>query len=311
MARNVRIASIAPAPRPIEKKKPGQTSAEMICDWLRRNIEQVLPDRPDLIVLPEACDQPSGITHEEVIQYYEERGSLVLDYVRSVARENHCYVAYGAVRKAEDGVLYNSCTMIDRRGEIVGYYDKNYPTVYEDGVLPGECEMVFECDFGRVGAIICFDLNFEEMRGKYKQAGVDVVLFLSMFGGGVMRNFFAYDTQSYFVAACANASPAEIISPLGESVGSSSNYHNYVVRDINLDCKVCHLDFNWEKIRAAKKKYGTKLQMRDPGYVGVVLLSYEGEDRTILDVIREFEIETADEYFARSRAHREQYLPKD
>ena len=102
MARNVRIASLALDPRPIGRKKPGQSTAEMMRNWLRRNIDQVMPDRPDLIVLPEACDRPSSITDEEFAQYYEERGSLVLDAVRSVARENHCCIAYGVARTAED-----------------------------------------------------------------------------------------------------------------------------------------------------------------------------------------------------------------
>ena len=175
-------------------------------------------------------------------------------------------------------------------------------------IANGEDIAIFDCDFGRVGALICFDLNFEELRLAYRRAKPDMVLFCSMFGGGLMRNFFAYDTQSYFVAACANSSPSEIISPLGESLGHNSNYYNYYIKDINLDYVVCHLDFNWEKLRAAKDKYGAKVQMHDPGYVGVVMLTYEGDDQTILDVIREFDIELADDYFARSREHRARHI---
>lgn len=313
MARYVRVAAISIHPRSVLDKPADQNVFDYVIGWLKEEIALVLPEKPDLIVIPECCDRPRDLSAEEVQAYYASRNGEIENYLCSVARDNHCYVAYGYVREAEDGYRRNSCIMIDREGKIMGAYDKNFPTIGEKphyNILPGEEEHIFECDFGRVGAIICFDLNFEEIRAKYKKAKPDIMVFPSNFGGGMMRNFFAYDTQSHFVAACGWLCPAEVINPLGETltVTGLNSYYNYVIQDINLDCAVVHLDFNKAKIRAAQDKYGKKLTMRVGGFLGVVMLSCEAEDMTVHDIIKEFDIEYIDDYFARSKTAIEENL---
>ncbi len=313
MARRVKIATFSIKPpllRDIPKDMPIE---DFMMKSLETEINRVLPDKPDLIVLPECSDWPNGLRGEAQLEYYRSRTGKVLNRVREIAKENHCYIAYSSQREApEDGVRRNSVEMIGRNGETVGIYNKNYVVVTEKTiteVYPGEDITVFDCDFGRVGAIICFDLNFKELREKYKAAGVDLMLFCSQFHGGLMRNMFAYETQSYFVASCGwDGNPGEIINPLGESVARTTNYINWVVKEINLDCRVIHLDFNGHKLADIKKKYGDKFIITDVGYVAVVLLTYEGDDQTIDDVIKEFDLELVDDYFARSRAAREEFI---
>ena len=307
MANYVRVATISIHPRSIHEKPEGMRTIDFVISWLKEEIDQVLSSKPDLIVIPECCDRPRELTVEQVQEYYASRNGEVQNFLCSVARENHCYLAYGYVREADDGFRRNSCIMIDRDGNVMGAYDKNFPTMPEKpwyNVLPGDKEHIFECDFGRVGAVICFDLNFEEIRAKYKKAKPQIVVFPSNFGGGLMRNFFAYDTQSYFVAACGWRCPAEVINPLGEtlSITESHSYYNYVIQDINLDYVVVHLDLNKDKLRAAKDKYGSAFNMRVGGYTALVMLSCESEDMTIMDIVREFDIMLVDDYLDRSRA---------
>ncbi len=308
MAKYVRVAAISIHPRSILDKPENQNVFDYVLNWLKKEIEQVLPDKPDLILIPECCDRPREMELADVQAYYASRNGEIQSYLCSVARDNRCYVAYGYVREASDGMRRNSCIMIDRQGNIMGAYDKNFPTIGEKSmykVLPGTEEHIFECDFGRVGAIICFDLNFDEIRAKYKKAKPDMIVFPSNFGGGLMRNFFAYDTRSYFVAACGWDCPAEVITPLGETLDITKcfAYYDYIVQDINLDYAIVHLDFNREKLRAAKEKYGSAFNMRVGGFLGVVMITCESEDMTIDDIVREFEIELLDDYLERSKAH--------
>jgi hypothetical protein len=65
-----------------------------------------------------------------------------------------------------------------------------------------------------------------------------------------------------------------------------------------------HLDFNWERLKAAKDKYGSKFKVSDPGYLGAVVISSETEEFTIEDIIKEFEFELLDDYFDRCLDHR-------
>jgi len=73
---------------------------------------------------------------------------------------------------------------------------------------------------------------------------------------------------------------------------------------VNLDCKLAHLDYNWERLRKLKAKYGPKVTISDPGCLGSILISSEHETVGVDEMIKEFEIELLDDYFARALAYR-------
>lgn len=313
MAKEIKIVTFSFNPVSLKDKPEEQSIVDYEIGWLKQNINQVLIEKPDLIVMPEVCDRPRDMALEDLVGYYEQRGEFVVEFLKGIAKENHCYIAHSAVRKAEDGFNRNSVQMIDRQGNLIGCYDKNYlcppgENLYSNCIC-GENATIFECDFGRVGAILCFDLNFEEMRQKYKKLQPDLMLFSSNFGGGLMKNFFAFDTRSYFVSSCAYDCPAEIINPLGETIRKTTNHYNYIVETLNLDYAIVHLDHNWEKIRAAREKYPL-LKLSDVGFIGVVMLTYEGTDTTAKEIVKEFDMRFADEYLDWAREQREIYLSK-
>jgi hypothetical protein len=277
----------------------------MIRHW-KEELAFVLADKPDLIVVPEACDSYSGYTVAESKAYYDVRGNQVRDFFRDIAKKNHCYVAYSAMRQMADGTSRNSTQLIDRSGNIVGIYNKNHPVPWEtteNGVLCGKNAPVFQTDFGRVALAICFDLNFQELLEKYAAERPDLIIFSSMYHGGLMQSYWAYYCRSYFVGAVAG-DECTIVNPLGEKVAHSTNYYHHVTATVNLNCKVIHLDENWEKIQAVKNKYGRGVTVFDPGHVGAVLLTSEMPEKSIDSVIKEFKIETWDEYYARCLRHR-------
>ena len=302
----VRIATLGPEPFRIDTDtQPGEIVECAIQHW-RNEFSQVLADQPDLIVVPEVCDRPAGFPRDQLNNYYRERKNRVRDFFAEVARENHCYIVYPAVREMDDGSWRNSCALIDRNGEIAGYYNKNHLVIEEtteNGILCGREAPLFECDFGRVAVAICFDLNFDELRLKYVSAKPDLIIFPSMYHGGLMQAYWAYSCRSYFVAAVAGET-CEIRNPLGEVVASTTNYFDFVVADVNLDCRLAHLDYNWQRLRALKEKYGPRVTITDPGFLGAVLVTSEDEKITVDQMIEEFGIELLDDYMARALAHR-------
>ena len=311
MSRYVKIASVSLSPiYTYEKDLPnGVTMTDTILGLLEREIQPVLWDKPDLIVLPEYCDLLYGGIIEDSRRLCAENGDRILNYLQNLAKENRCYIAYPTRMVLPDGSARNTVRMIDREGAVIGTYNKNYVMVTETsnyGILCGQDIPVFSCDFGRVCPIICFDLNFEENRKRIKKLKPDITIFCSRFHGSFMQNFFAYDTRSYFVSALARL-PSEILSPLGEKLASTTNYKNYVVARINLDYAVCHLDFNEAKLRAAKEKYGDKIRIHDPGFLGAVLVTSETTEFSVQRVLQEFGLEEIDDYMTRSRLHRKQF----
>jgi predicted amidohydrolase len=303
----VTIATLGPAPITVSANtEPQQVVNRVIAHW-KHQFSRVLPDKPDLIVVPEACDRPGGLSHDKQKDYYRVRKDQVRDYFAQVAIENNCYIVYSAKRAVTDGTWRNSSIMIDRQGKLVGIYNKNHPTIGENdrGVLAGRNASIVECDFGRVAFAICFDLNFDEIRFKYVKAKPDVIVFSSMYHGGMMQAYWAYSCRSYFVGAIAGrAAPSQIRNPLGQVIASNTNYFDYAVATVNLDCALVHLDENWGRLRAMNAKYGPKVKITDPGRLGSVLIASEHETVSIEEMIDEFEIERLDDYFARSLAHR-------
>ena len=280
----------------------------MIAYW-KQEINKVLMYQPDLIVLTEICDHPGGLNSQEQTEYYKVRKNQVQDFFASVAKENRCYIAYGTKRE-EKGIWYNSCVVLDREGKVAGIYDKNYPTVYEmPDIKPGTETPIIQCDFGRVGCVICFDLNFDELRERYTALKPDLLLFVSLYHGGLVQAQWAFSCRSYFVCSHGSlAAPSEIRNPFGEVVATSTNYHNYAVATVNLDRKMAHLDENWGKLTALKQKYGDKVIISDPGRVGSVLITSEHDQVSAADMVKEFKIELLDDYLDRSRQKRRQLI---
>ena len=279
-------------------------------EHLKARIEEVLPDKPDLIVFPECANRYAPHTRPELKAYYQYLGDSIVDFLKPIAKENNTNIAYSAVRfvpHAEDKPFRNSTVYIDRMGEVCGVYDKNHLMVEENtesDIQYGKEAKLVSLDFGKAASAICFDLNFDELLYQYRQQRPDIIVFSSMFHGGIMRQAqWAYTCRSYFVGAICGQ-PCYILNPYGEIIAGSTNYTKHVSAAVNLDYALCHFDYNQEKLIAAKRKYKDALDVHDPGFVGSVLLSCNDPDMTVRDMIAEFEIEVLDDYLERARAHR-------
>jgi Carbon-nitrogen hydrolase len=284
----------------------GQAAVDRMIEHWTVKLQQVLIEKPDLIVLPEACDRYSDLTGDDRLAYYKVRGNQVRDMMLETARKHQCYIAYSAIRQVEDGSWRNSTQMIDRNGDVIGIYNKNHVVIEEtteSGILCGQEAPVFGCDFGTVACVICFDLNFDELRLKYAAVQPDIILFSSMYHGGLMQQYWAYSCRSFFVGALCNL-PGAIIAPNGRTLAATTNYFDHVTTSINLDSKLVHLDHNCPKIDELKATYGAKFKMDDTGNLGAVLISSETADITIDEMIAEVGIETLDGYMQRSLKHR-------
>lgn len=119
-----------------------------------------------------------------------------------------------------------------------------------------------------------------------------------------MQAYWAYSCRCHFVGAIAGkATPSEIRDPLGRVVASTTNYFDFAVAAVNLDSALVHLDYNWERLRNLKSKYGPKVKITDPGCLGAVLVSSEHEMVTVDQMLKEFEIEPLDDYLNRALAY--------
>jgi predicted amidohydrolase len=308
MARYIRVSTIG-AKNPVAEPSCPSLVKEMQAH-LAQQLDKVMPDNPDLVLLPEICDRFANFSDEQNRRYFAECGTELIEYMAQWARRQHCYIAYPTLLKAQDDHYRNAIILFDREGNIAGQYHKLYPVISEleeTGILAGKVPVVIQCDFGSVGFAICFDLCFQEMIEPYRKLAPDMMLFASNYHGGHVQKAWAYGTRSYFVSAVQGLE-SSILSPLGSVVARSTNYYDYVTATINLDRQITFLGLNKDKLRRAKEKYKNRISISDPGYLGAVLFTSECDDFTATDIVREFAIETIDPYFQRVRETRLKYL---
>ena len=314
MAQKVKISTIGATPLEVSNNQSSKEILDQTLEYLESKIEQVLPDEPDMIVLPELCDTPIGISNDKILEYYTCRKDHLLNFFSKKAKANCCYIIYGAVREISDGTRRNSCIVMDRNGQIAGIYDKNHvviPETEEFGILCGTDAPIIECDFGRVACVICFDLNFEQLRLRYVKAKPDIIVFPSMFHGGLMQGYWAHSCRSYFVSSISVPELAsQIRNPHGTVIASTTNYFDYVTTTINLDYQLVHLDGNIEKLKSLKTEYKKGVNISDPGQIGTVLVTCDLNNITAKKMLNEFKIELLDDYLNRSLEHHKKYNGK-
>ncbi|MCL2517346.1 MAG: carbon-nitrogen hydrolase family protein [Oscillospiraceae bacterium] len=290
-----------------------EANVQSMINYFNYNLNKVLPNNPDIILMPEASDRFAGFSIEQTSEYYLVRGEKILNFLCETAKKNHCNIAYSAIRNIWEDKKFpfrNSTQIIGRDGNIVGIYDKNHvviPECDDCDIAYGKEAKVIESDIGKLACAICFDLNFNCLYERYKPQNPDLIVFCSQYHGGLKQQQWAFELRSYFASAISG-DQSRILNPYGETVAASTNYYDYTTAKVNLDYTMAHIDFNNGKFIELKKKYGEGVTIYDPGYVGSVLITCEHDDMTVMDMIKEFDIELFDDYMERSLKHRETNL---
>jgi predicted amidohydrolase len=250
-----------------------------------------------------------GVPIEQWPQVAEEAGGRTTDFMAELARELGIHVIWPLIER-RDGLLRNSALLIDRRGDVAGVYHKMFPTIGEidAGVVPGTEAPVFDTELGRIGIAICFDLNFRPLMQGLAENGAEVVFFCSMYRGGLQLRMWAHEFAYYLVSAIGTEL-GQVVDMSGE-VLCEATYEALALTRINLDRRLLHMDFNWEKMDAMLAKYGTGVSFRHFTREAKYTVASEMEGITVDDLIAEFALEPMPDYFARAIRRRDQALGK-
>jgi predicted amidohydrolase len=237
-----------------------------------------------------------------------EGGTLLR--VRELARQHKMIIVWPRLEYDPIRKLRNTSILVGRDGEVIGRYDKMFPTIPEmqKGVTPGTLAPVFETDLGRVGLLICFDLNFPEVRVALKGSSPDIVVFSSMYRGGLQAQALAYELRAFVITSIA--SELGLVIDRAGRIIKESTYEALAVALINTNSVSLHMDFNWNKMDAMLAKYGSALTF-DYHTREAFFVIESTRDQDIETLVKEFELETADDYFGRSRRVRGEMLEKN
>lgn len=97
---------------------------------------------------------------------------------QAMARHHKIWLINGSIYERRDGGIYNTTTIINPDGVIVGRYRKMFPfTPLEAGVQAGTEFFVWDIDsVGRFGILNCYDMWFPETARTLTAMGAEVIL---------------------------------------------------------------------------------------------------------------------------------------
>lgn len=200
-------------------------------------LDQAGAMKPDIAVLTEFCSLV-GVSLGENPSYWELAEKVpdgpTCRILAAAARQYQMYVLAGIIER-RGKYLFNTAVLFDRRGELIGRYDKTHLTFYEltKGFSCGDSYPVFDVDFGRIGIHICYDEWFPEVSRHYAHQGVEI-LFLPVMGGKPMTwRTRALDNGLYFVSSSLNP-PSMIIDSSGAIIAETHG-DGIACADLNLD----------------------------------------------------------------------------
>jgi predicted amidohydrolase len=205
-------------------------------DSLRQFVElarKLAPPKTDLIVLPEGATVVG--TREQPLGVAETVPGPSTAVLGALAREKNAYVVAGLYER-EGVAAYNTAVLIDRKGNLAGKYRKVYlpREEYEDGLTPGMDYPVFETDFGKIGIMICWDLEYADPARGLALRGAELIL-LPIWGGSETLAKARAIENHVFLAASGYDYPTQIIDPNGEVIASAPERGRAAIAVIDLN----------------------------------------------------------------------------
>jgi hypothetical protein len=168
-------------------------------------------------------------------------------------------------------------------------------------VTPGTKFPVFECDFGRVGFQICFDVNFDEGWATLGRKGAELVIFPSQTpvqirpAGHALRN-------NYYVLTSTWRTDASLIDPTGHLIREVTGEKEGVfVEQIDLDFVVLHWQRTLRDGKAFTEKYGDRVGFRYSRADDSVIYWSNDPDKPIREMVRELNLEYKADQLKRNR----------
>jgi predicted amidohydrolase len=309
VAHVIRLAAVSYTPPAHDHRRKGVDLRP-----LREVVKQVAKDRPNFICFPEVCACIGGGLARGV-EAAPELEPFVAE-VGKLAREVKAALVVPLLERHQ-GQVYNSVPVVDRSGKLVLVYRKNYPTIGElkAGVAPGWEVPVGECDGVRVGAAVCFDVNFPQVAAELERQRARVVFWPSMFWGGRLLHHWAL-RYGFYVVVAYGAESAVVDMSGRYLVRQGAETHQvrarrlppWAVAEVNADREVFHLDYNQDKFPAVRAKYGPDVDIEVHQPEAFFLLANRRAGLTVEQIAREFRLETLRDYLARSARVREEHL---
>ena len=218
----------------------------------------------DLAVLPEsAATSTAGAAKDRAIPL---KGKIE-DTFSALARKHKSYllIPLDLAEQGPGGPFFsNAAVLFDRQGAVAGIYRKRHPVAYvggselECGITPGRDAPVFDCDFGRLGVQICWDIQFADGWDALGRAGAEIVAWPSASPATVLPAARALQHR-YYVVSSTWRDNATIYEPTGMVAAQALPPERILVHQLDLSYAI----HGWTRFlnngETLRKKFGDKV----------------------------------------------------
>jgi predicted amidohydrolase len=260
----------------------------------------------DVAVLPEdaVCGGRPGSALERSVPLE----GVVLEKMAAKARQHRTYVVVPLfmMEDSSRGYCTNAAVLLDRSGKVVGTYRKVHPVAakaaqtLEDGVAPGKEFPVFECDFGRLGIQICYDMEFDDGWDALARGGAEIVVWPSQSPQTVRPAHYALKHQ-YYIVSSTWRNNAAIFEPTGQIGAQIFPPDRTLVRQIDLSYALVGWQSPLRNGEALSAKYGDRVGYHYSEAEDVGLFWSNDPQLPIGRMLREMGLETKEDSIARNR----------
>jgi predicted amidohydrolase len=230
----------------------------------------------DLAVLPE--NAITGEADGDALARSVPYEGLVQEVFTRKAREHSCYIVVPTylLDSKEKKLCSNAAVLVGRKGELMGTYRKVHLVVslergtMEGGATPGDALPVFDCDFGKLGIQICYDMEFDGGWTELARRGAELIVWPTQSPQTSQPAFRAKEHRCYIVSSTWRHN-ASIFEPTGKIAAQIKPPQGILVHELDLSYALLPWSSKLRNGEAFRKAYGDKAGFH----------YYEDEDRGI------------------------------
>jgi predicted amidohydrolase len=230
----------------------------------------------------------------------------VLEVLGGRAREHGCHVAVPLhLAEGPSGPYSNAAVLLDRSGSAIGTYRKVFvvvergQTVAEAGLTPGREFPVFECDFGRVGMQICYDMAFDQGWEELGRKRAELVIWPSQWPGQIHPSARAL-RHRYHVLSSTWRNNASLTDPTGHTIREIREDGVFVER-LDLSYEILTWQATLRNGKAFDDRYGARAGYRYSEMEDCGIFWSNDPAVPIAEMVRELDLETREEELERVR----------
>jgi predicted amidohydrolase len=218
----------------------------------------------DLAILPETA--VTGEAGNDALAHSVAFEGPVKDVFTQKAREHSCYIVVPTylLDSKEKKLCSNAAILVGRKGEMLGTYRKIHLVVsldrgtMEGGSTPGDAPPVFDCDFGKLGIQICFDMEFPDGWTELSARGAELIAWPTQSPQTSQPASRAREQRCYIVSSTWRNN-ASIFEPTGKIAAQIKPPQGILVHEIDLSYALLPWSSKLRNGEALRQAYGDKV----------------------------------------------------